>query len=68
MKVLVFSSSPQALQGHSLHVFVYALLYSVVFQPLQALVPFPFRVQVSCSPRSHLSRTPATSGGNSLSA
>jgi len=33
-----------------------------------ALVPFPFRVQVSCSPRRHVSWTPTTSGGNSLSA
>ena len=41
-----FDPIAQALQGHSLHVFVYALLY------IQALVPLPFRVQVSCSPRS----------------
>ena len=45
-----FSFSPiaQALQSHSAHVFGCPLLYQ------HAVVPSPFRVQVSCSPRSHL--------------
>src|SRR5215831_19958498 len=37
----------QALQDHSLHIFRCLPLYQ------HALVPSPFRVQVSCSPRSH---------------
>jgi len=43
-----FSHIAQALQGHNIHVFCYSLLYR------HALVPFPFQVQVSRSPRSHL--------------
>ena len=42
-----FSHIAQVLQSHSLHVFGRSLLYQ------HALVPSPFRVQVSCSPRSH---------------
>ena len=43
-----FNHIAQALQDRNLHIFGYSLLYE------HALVPSPFRVQVSCSPRRHL--------------
>jgi hypothetical protein len=43
-----FSHIAQALQSHTLHIFWYAPLYR------HAVVPSPFRVQVSRLPRSHL--------------
>ena len=42
-----FNHIAQALQSHNLHVFHYSPLH------IHALVPFLFRVQVSCSPRRH---------------